>query len=133
MYCAFPPLQKQLIFLKNSPSNIQQQSAPDYPRGQCQRKGRSGKIEQTRQIAAHLCRHYSCAARIAPHIQLLSMGDKLDVLLVEHVSPGLFLAEKEGVGLARKIACDIACQLYCYGSSENALDSFKRCRCCSTP
>ncbi len=74
------------------------------------------KLRQTRQIAKYLSQQYSCLARIAPHIQLLSMRDNLDVLLVEHFSSGLFLAEKQGVGLARKIACDIACQLIAMGT-----------------
>jgi len=102
-------------FLEKLTTDIHQQSVLIILIVNASAKADSEKIEQTRQIAAHLCRHYSCAARIAPHIQLLSMGDKLDVLLVEHVSPGLFLAEKEGVGLARKIACDIACQLIAIG------------------
>ena len=110
-----PAFAEAADFLEKLTVNIQQQSALIILVVNASAKADPGKIEQTRQIAAHLCRHYSCAARIAPHIQLLSMSDKLDVLLVEHISPGLLLAEKEGVGLARKIACDIACQCIALG------------------
>ena len=106
-----PAFAEEPDFLEKLTSAIRQQSVLIILVVNASEKAGPEEIEQTRQIALHLDRHYSCKARIAPHIQLVSMSDKLDVLLVERCSSGLFLAEKEGVGLARKIAFDIACQL----------------------
>jgi hypothetical protein len=39
----------------------------------------------------------------------------LDLVLVDRASPGQRLPEKQGVGLARKIACDIAVALHAHG------------------
>ncbi len=41
--------------------------------------------------------------------------NSLEILLLDRASPGLLLPEKQGVGLARKIACDIAVALHAHG------------------
>ncbi len=102
-------------FLEKLMAAIHQQSVLIILVVNASEKSDPEKIRRSQEIASHLKRQYSCKAIIAPHIQLLSMADSLHVMLVERCSSGLFLAEKEGVGLARKIACDIACQLIALG------------------
>jgi len=43
---------------------------------------------------------------------MLAWQQNVDLLLVDRSIPGYFLDPKGGVGLARKIACDIACKLF---------------------
>jgi hypothetical protein len=45
----------------------------------------------------------------------LAHWEELNILLVDHASPGLRLPARQGVGLARKIASDIALMLYAEG------------------
>jgi hypothetical protein len=51
----------------------------------------------------------------APGTMVICRKNSLDLLLVDRASPGHRLPEKQGVGLARKIACDIAVALHAHG------------------
>ena len=75
----------------------------------------STHITQTREIANHLKQKCPCLGQLADNMQLLKMTDTIDVLLVERCMPGYYLQGDDGVGLARKIACDIACRLITQG------------------
>ncbi len=50
-----------------------------------------------------------------PGAMVICRKNTLDLLLVDRASPGQRLPEKQGVGLARKIACDIAVALHAHG------------------
>lgn len=75
----------------------------------------STQLEQTRAMAAHLKQQHPTRQQLADNMCLLDAAGA-DILLVERCSPGLFLAEKDGVGRARKIACDITCRLIADGT-----------------
>lgn len=53
---------------------------------------------------------------LSNHCRLLKFSDKFDTVLVDRNSDGLQIDENLGVGLARKIGCDIA--LKCYQSGR---------------
>jgi hypothetical protein len=69
------------------------------------------KVQQTQSMATYLKKNYREINCISDTIHLLEGTEHWDILLIERCQPGFFLEEKAGVGLARKIACDIACAL----------------------
>ena len=79
----------------------------------------STHITLTREIANHLKQKCPCLGQLAGNMQLLKMTDTIDVLLVERCMPGYYLQGDDGVGLARKIACDIACRLITQGGIKS--------------
>ena len=78
-------------------------------------KASSEQIQQTQDIATYLKQTCQLKASYAQNIHLIKLNNSIDVLIVERCIPELFVKEKEGVGLARKIACDIACGLIAQG------------------
>ncbi|MDA9908913.1 hypothetical protein N9E57_00140 [Gammaproteobacteria bacterium] len=77
------------------------------------------QISLSREIATYLKQQYPSLGQFADNIQLLKMTDTIDILLVERCMPGYYLQGDDGVGLARKIACDIACRLITLGKIKN--------------
>lgn len=69
------------------------------------------KIQQTINIATYLKTTYPIIESFSDTAHLLDGPEHWDILLIERCQSGCFLEEKFGVGLARKIACDIACTL----------------------
>ena len=69
------------------------------------------KIQQTQSMATYLKTNYQEINCISDTAHLLEGTEHWDILMIERCQPGFFLEEKAGVGLARKIACDIACAL----------------------
>ncbi|MDC0598724.1 hypothetical protein OAP18_02655 [Gammaproteobacteria bacterium] len=73
----------------------------------------SGKIANTQRLGLQLKENYPVLNKLTSTVHLLEL-DKLScqhLLLVERCHTRQFIPVKEGVGLARKIACDLACQL----------------------
>lgn len=63
---------------------------------------------RSQQLAENIKQQFSLQQILANNCQLLTLNDKTThLLLIEHYS----IPEEEGVGLVRKIACDVACQL----------------------
>ena len=71
----------------------------------------SAKIKQTQSMTTYLKKNYQEINCISDTVHLLEGPEYWDILLIERCQPGFFLEENAGVGLARKIACDIACEL----------------------
>jgi len=69
------------------------------------------KVQQTQSMATYLKINYQEINCISDTAHLLEGTEHWDILMIERCQPGFFLEEKAGVGLARKIACDIACAL----------------------
>jgi hypothetical protein len=74
------------------------------------------KLTMTRALVDHLHLRYPERRRFADNLRLLKISNHCDLLLVARCTPGCFLDEKGGVGLARKIACDMACSLIANGT-----------------
>ena len=74
-----------------------------------------GALATTQALAGTLVKMYPAKSVIADDMVLLNGPGRLDLLLIQHCRPGRFLDKKGGVGLARKIACDIACKLVSKG------------------
>lgn len=86
-----------IIFILNVPDKIDQQQ----------------KIDNTQQLGQALKANYPSLKTLSPVAHLLELNqiNQQHLLLVEHCHEGQYLPLKEGVGLARKIACDLACEL----------------------
>ncbi|MDG2175620.1 MAG: hypothetical protein P8M72_05760 [Gammaproteobacteria bacterium] len=74
-------------------------------------KADSHQIEQTRTLASNLRGSFQLKRLFADNILLLDGPGNMDILLVERCNAGNLISEAKGVGLARKIACDLACHL----------------------
>lgn len=61
--------------------------------------------------------------KLAGNIFFGDVSDTLSVLVIDRSSPGLELPDDQGVGLARKIGCDLATVLMCEGAT---IDGFIR-------
>jgi hypothetical protein len=77
------------------------------------RSGAADEIKQDNRETLRFLRSLYRAEpqQIAPGICLGDVSGSLSVLLVDRCAPGLELPERQGVGLARKIGCDLACVL----------------------
>jgi hypothetical protein len=71
--------------------------------------------ENTRLLATLSARGAACAERL-----WRVDGPDFDVLLVDRASPGAEISRRQGVGLARKIAADLALRLYVEGRLARA-------------
>lgn len=72
--------------------------------------------QRTRQMASDLRRQFSACLTLDPQSFLLTMNTQgSHLLLLEHYG----LPLKQGVGLARKLACDLACQLIANGKVKS--------------
>lgn len=72
-------------------------------------------LAATRALAERLRADGDLRQALAEHVHLLRRRDGSSLLLVARCAPGRYLAHKDGVGLARKIACDMACSLIAAG------------------
>ena len=72
--------------------------------------------KRTRQLATTLRQRYSECRSLNPQASLLRLNQSgSDLLLLEHYG----LPANQGVGLARKIACDLACRLIAAGRVQS--------------
>ena len=69
------------------------------------------KINQTDSLFSALEANHPLKQALDENLSLHEVNHSTDLLLIQRCKPGFFLDKKGGVGLARKIACDIACQL----------------------
>lgn len=80
------------------------------------------------ELYEHITRHYRRVPQQSSHLvadvsathSALFIGPEHDILLIDRFSPARRINARAGVGLARKIACDLACELIQQGriSSE---------------
>jgi hypothetical protein len=68
--------------------------------------------ENNTSLIKSLYKKSNLSKAISNHCSLLSFNDFFDTIVVDRNSEGLQIDEKLGVGLARKIGCDIALKLY---------------------
>lgn len=69
------------------------------------------QLARTRASLNTLKASYRAKCQLAANISLLDGPGNTDILLVDRCSPDHLLDSNGGVGLARKIACDMACAL----------------------
>ena len=74
-------------------------------------KADNQKIEQTQTLASTLRNSFQLKKVFADNILLVDGPGNMDILLVERCNTDNLIPEAKGVGLARKIACDLACHL----------------------
>jgi len=68
-------------------------------------------LQLTRDLLNHLTENCALKSDLAENLTLREGPHGQDLLLVDRCTPGYLMEDKSGVGHARKIACDIACQL----------------------
>ena len=86
--------------------------------------GRASAPTDVHENNAELCRRLKDKAELAEGFIALGRIHSLDLLVIDRWSDGRYLPEKQGVGLARKIAGDVALSLFASGSVE---DRWIRC------
>jgi hypothetical protein len=74
-----------------------------------------GSAENPRNLAFLSALHEQPARWQAGHAELVPLSAEVDCLLLKRFSPGLQIPAQQGVGLARKIACDMAAYLISQG------------------
>lgn len=69
------------------------------------------QLQLTQKLLDHLSENCALKATLGKNLTLREGPHGLDLLLVDRCTSSYLAENKGGVGLARKIACDIACQL----------------------